>query len=107
MAFDREKRSYQRFALRLPVKILVGAGEIPGYTKDISEAGFFLEFHEEIDCGTMMDVVLLMPPQIIGGIQEKWFHCRAEVKRIEKDPGNHRFGVAGQITSLHFLAEGN
>jgi hypothetical protein len=100
-----EKRSHTRHALRLPAKILVGASEIPAYTKDISQGGFFLEFHEEIDCGVLIDVVLLMPTAIIGGLQEKWFHCQAVVKRVEADPEKHRFGVAGQITSLQLVAE--
>jgi|SRR5215510_15571316 len=100
-----EKRSHPRHSLRLPAKIIVGASEIPAYTKDISQGGFFLEFQEEIDCGVMMDVVLLMPTQIIGGLQEKWFHCQAVVKRVEADPEKHRFGVAAQITALQLLAE--
>ena len=100
-----EKRSHTRHVLRLPAKILVGASEIPAYTTNISESGFFLEFHEEIDCGGVLDVVLLMPREIIGGLQEKWFHCHAVVKRTEADPENHRFAVAAQITSLQLLTE--
>ena len=100
-----EKRSHTRHALRLPAKILVGASEIPAYTMNISEGGFFLEFHEEVDCGSVMDVVLLMPREIIGGMQEKWFHCHAVVKRTEADPEQHRFGVAAQITSLQLLTK--
>lgn len=100
-----EKRSHTRHALRLPAKILVGASEIPAYTTNISEAGFFLEFHEEVDCGSVLDVVLLMPREIIGGLQEKWFHCHAVVKRTEADPENRRFGVAAQIKSLQPVTE--
>ena len=100
-----EKRSHTRHTRRLPAKILVGASEIPAYTKDISQGGFFLEFNEEIDCGTTMDVVLLMPTEIIGGLQEKWFQCQAVVKRVEADPAKHRFGVAVQITSLQLITE--
>ena len=100
-----EKRSHTRHNLRLPAKILVGASEIPAYTTNISEGGFFLEFHEQIDCGSVLDVVLLMPKEIIGGLQEEWFHCQAVVKRTEADPENHRFGVAAQITSLQLLSE--
>jgi len=100
-----EKRSHTRHALRLPAKILIGASEIPAYTTNISEGGFFLEFHEQVDCGSVLDVVLLMPREIIGGLQEKWFHCHAVVKRTEADPENRRFGLAAQIKSLQAVSE--
>jgi hypothetical protein len=100
-----EKRSHPRHARRQPAKILIGASEIPAYTKNISQGGFFLEFQEEIDCGVVLDVVLLMPTDIIGGLQEKWFHCHALVKRVEADPEKHSFGVAAQITSLQLLTD--
>src|SRR5437763_4919797 len=99
-----EKRSHTRHALRLPAKILVGASEIPAYTTNISEGGFFLEFHEEVDCGSVMDVVLLMPREIIGGMQEKGFHWHALVKRTEADPEQRRFGVAAQRTAPQLLS---
>ena len=100
-----EKRSHTRHALRLPAKILVGASEIPAYTTNISEGGFFIEFHENVDCGSVLEVVLLMPREIIGGLQEKWFRCHAVVKRTEADPANHRFGVAAEIKSLQVVSE--
>jgi len=100
-----EKRSHTRHTLRLPAKILIGASEIPAYTTNISEGGFYLEFHEPIDCGNAVNVVLLMPREIIGGLQEKWFHCHAVVKRTEADPENHRFGVAAEIKSLQVVSE--
>ena len=100
-----EKRSSTRHTLRLPAKILVGASEITAYTTNISEGGFFLDFHEDVNCGTVLDVVLLMPREIIGGLQEKWFRCHAVVKRTEADPANHRFGIAAQITSLQVVSE--
>jgi PilZ domain len=95
-----EKRSHQRLGIRMPAKILIGSSEVPAYTRNLSREGFFLEFHEEISCGDTLELIMLMPTQLIGGFQEKWYRCRALVKRIESDAASHSFGIAGQFTFL-------
>ena len=107
MPTSPERRSQERLLLRMPAKILVGASEVPAYTRDLSKSGFFLEFNEPIDFGVAVEVIMLIPGRLAGGFHDTWFHCHAEVKRVEADSAGGHFGMAGQITSLKLLGDLN
>ncbi len=96
MTMSSERRSQPRLAIRTPAKIISGSGEIPCYTRNLSKDGFFLECTGGASCGSQIEVLLLMPGELGGG-EEVWVHCHAQVKRVEDSQDCKRFGIAAAI----------
>jgi hypothetical protein len=102
----RERRSGQRVAARVPVKIKSQAGpvEATGFTRDLNQGGIFLYTDSRIIAGSELEMVLILPPELTQGAKQ-WVCCRASVLRVEDSEGGGDFGVAASIRSIEVLPE--
>jgi PilZ domain len=102
---DTERRSRRRLARRLPVGIRTRTGEadLPGHTRDLSTNGIFLYTDSRMTEGSDVDLILILPPELMSG-EKCWVCCHARVVRVEEGPGNG-FGVAAAIKRMELLPE--
>ncbi len=100
---DSERRTQQRFTIKAPAKILIGSSEVPCYTRNLSKDGFFLECTGGAACGSEIEILLLMPAELGGG-EEMWVRCHAEVKRVEYSESCDGFGIAGAIVKTELYS---
>lgn len=98
-----ERRSRQRVALRVPVKVRQQDGEIPGVTRDLSSSGIFLYTESGIKAGGKLDLVVMLPPGLGLG-PGGWTLCEASVVRVEES-GGKGIGVAATLDRIALLPE--
>lgn len=103
---NSERRSQKRIAAKVPVTIKSsdGAVQTGGYTRDLSSSGIFLYADAEINAGTELEIVLVLPPELTGG-EQRWACCQALVARVENKSDGGTFGVAATIRRFEFLPE--
>lgn len=100
---DADKRRARRFELQLPVTVLaVGdkAATTPVRTKDISSTGMFLEFDENVEAGTKVEMVVDLPQEITHAGQVR-LRCTGRVVRVDRTKAS-RTGVAVTIERYEF-----
>jgi hypothetical protein len=80
-----------------------GVHEVPGETRDVSEAGFF--FYAEFDPkeGSLVEVGLTLPPEVTG-TNSKHVLCRGKVVRAEPT-GDNKYGIAVEMDSYEIIGE--
>ena len=100
-----DRRSRQRIPARLGVSIRSAQGQpATGQTRDVSASGIFLYVNSEIQVGSQIEMVLMLPPQLTGG-EKRWVCCQASVIRVEPGSEDGRFGVAASIRNMATLPE--
>jgi hypothetical protein len=101
-----ERRSQKRVPARLPVSIRTrGSAETIGHTRDLSMSGIFLYTESKIEAGSVLEMVLILPPELTQG-EKRWMCCQASVLRVEASTeGGGRFGVAANIERIELLPE--
>lgn len=101
-----ERRSRSRIAARVPVSVRSGSQnlESPGYTRDLSMTGVFLYTDSQIHEGSELEMVLMLPPQLMDG-EKRWVCCQAAVVRVERTAGKNNIGVAASIRNMQILPE--
>jgi len=102
----RERRFQPRLTTNLPVKIHAQQGkcQTTGSTRDLSSAGVFLYTGSQLNVGSELELVLLMPPELSEG-QRRWVCCRSLVVRVEDSEEGGDFGIAAVIRSIEALPE--
>jgi len=107
MPSDTDRRSRQRVAARLPVRLksksAVAGGELAAETRDVSSNGVFLYTNSRMAEGADVELVLILPPELTSG-EKCWVCCHARVLRVEQGPGT-QFGVAAAIQRMDVLPE--
>ncbi len=99
-----ERRSHKRLTARVPVSVRSEGGQTcSGETRDLSAAGIFLYAASRVQNGSLLEMVLMLPPGLTGG-RKHWVCCQAEVVRVE-ERGTGGFGIAASIRSLEPLPE--
>lgn len=103
---NSERRSQKRIATKVPVTIKStdGAIQTSGYTRDLSSSGIFLYADANIDSGSELEIVLVLPPELTGG-EQRWACCQASVARVENKGNGGPLGVAATIRRFEFLPE--
>lgn len=100
-----ERRSQKRVPTRVPVSIRApGNPETSGHTRDLSMSGIFLYTQSKIQAGSVLEMVLILPPELTQG-EQRWMCCEASVLRVEKADHGEGFGVAASIDRLELLPE--
>jgi hypothetical protein len=99
-----EKRSRERIAVRLPVSIKSGDGQLQAHTRDLSSAGVFLYTQSPLTEGAEFEMVLVLPSELTFG-ERKWVCCQAQVLRVDSPSGEGNFGVAAKISRFEILPE--
>jgi PilZ domain len=102
-----ERRSRDRVPARVPVSIKTQTGSVEaatGFTRDLSASGVFIYTDSQISEGSVLEMVLILPPEITHG-QKQWVCCQAWVVRVEENKDGGDFGVAASIRSIEVLPE--
>jgi hypothetical protein len=100
-----DRRSRNRVPARLPVKIRPSPvhSELAAETRDISTNGVYLYTQSELEVGSMLELVLILPPELMS-IGKSWVCCHARIMHVEQGTDN-RFGVAAEIQRVDILPE--
>jgi PilZ domain-containing protein len=104
-----ERRSQDRVTVRVPVSVRSkdGGPEQIAHTRDLSSKGIFFYSDSQIGQGSLLEMVLILPPEITAG-EKKWVCCQASVVRVEdRATQDHRrnFGVAAVIERFDIMPE--
>jgi PilZ domain len=99
-----DRRSSRRVPAGVPVSIKLPRGplEVSGQTRDLSETGIFFFTDAQIDEGSELEMVLILPPEVTQGAK-CWVCCQASVVRLEDGKDGGKLGVAAVIKSLQVL----
>jgi hypothetical protein len=100
-----ERRSQSRLAVRVPVSIRSEGQFGPtAHTRDLSMSGIFLYTESKIQPGSLLEMVLILPPELTQG-KKRWMCCQAAVVRVEEPVPGQGFGVAASIRRIELLPE--
>ena len=100
-----ERRSGKRVTAEVPVSIRSTGGEqAGGRTRDLSTSGIFLYADSQLQPGSELEMVLILPPELGQG-EKRWVCCQAAVVRVESSLEGEGFGVAASIRNMEFLPE--
>ncbi len=100
-----DRRSRQRVAARLPVRVRSSAAdaEMTAQTRDVSTNGVFLYTESRMAEGSDVELILILPPELTSG-EKCWVCCHARILRVEQGSGKE-FGVAAEIRRMDILPE--
>lgn len=102
---NSERRSQKRISAQVPVSVRSDGKEpSPGQARDLSLSGIFLYTERPFSPGSELELVLTLPPELLGS-ERNWVCCRARVVRVEEGDENGRFGVAANISHIATLPE--
>jgi hypothetical protein len=103
-----EKRKARRVALQMPIKVRVPNGGEPSErdaeTRDLSERGVFFFVDAEVGEGSLIELVMMLPPQVTL-TEKQWVCCQARVVRVEAGDKEGSSGIAAVIENCAVLPE--
>jgi len=97
-----ERRSGKRIVARVPAQVCSQGEQHAAETRDVSTNGVFLYTHSRMEKGSEVELVLILPPELISG-ERCWVCCQATVVRVEES--GTKFGVAAKIRRMDVLPE--
>jgi PilZ domain-containing protein len=100
---NQDRRSRERLAVNVPVKVRHDGSEQQGLTRDLSSTGIFLYSESGIKAGSKLELVIMLPAGVglgLGG----WTLCEASVVRVEQSEGK-RMGIAATFDRIESLPE--
>lgn len=103
-----ERRSTQRFRIRLPLVIRwtsgASVGEAATESKDVSSRGVLFALPKEIRQGSPVEILLTLPHEITlaGPVRVR---CLGRIQRTAREPDG-RIGVVAAIERYEFLRSG-
>ena len=100
-----EQRSLPRISAQVQVSIRSGPNETKtGLTRDLSRNGVFFYTDSQLQAGSEVEMVLMLPPELSGG-EKQWVCCQATVVRVEETPKPGQVGVGANIRNIATLPE--
>jgi len=75
-----------------------------GLTRDLSRNGVFFYTDSQMQEGSELEMVLMLPPELTHG-EKGWVCCQASVVRVESASATGRVGVAASIRNIATLPE--
>jgi len=92
---DPDRRRAHRIALQQAVSLVIGndGHEVPAITENLSSAGILLYADQFIREGTLLGLVLVLPP-IETETEGKRVWCLGKIVRIERELKEGKFGLA-------------
>jgi len=97
--FD-EMQSAARFPLHLSASVKSQGSAYPAETENISANGVLLAMDDDVPVGSMVDVTILLPAEVVGARRDVQVDCRGRVVRSFEDRGRRAVGVV--IDEYHF-----
>ncbi len=93
-------RARQRFGISVPLTVIVGPREIPGFTRDLSNRGvyFYLDLADSALIGSEFEFRVELPPEITLSTC-CLIHGKGRVLRTDRDSRQYA-GIAAEI--LHY-----
>ena len=104
---EPEKRRARRYPMKLPATVQVKNGsvrDVPCETRDVSQSGMFLYTDSEVHEGSEIEIVAMLPPELVPQSTGAWVCCHARVVRVEDDPNSGR-GIAAVIERFGVVPE--
>ncbi len=98
-----ERRSRQRLAVRVPVKVRHEGNEHNGLTRDLSSSGIFIYSEAGMKAGSKLELVIMLPPGLGLG-PGGWTLCEASVVRVDEHDGKG-IGIAATLDRIALLPE--
>ena len=101
----KERRSAQRFQLKLPLVVRwqreADAGEAQAESKDVSSRGVYFVVADEMKKGSVLEIVMTLPHEITmaGPVHVR---CLGHVQRTEEQ-GDKKVGVVAEIERYEFV----
>jgi hypothetical protein len=92
---ETERRRAKRFPRDSSVTVKADGVERKCATKDISTGGAFFYCDAQIALGSPIRLVMILPPEVTGGGEQRAC-CHGRVVRVEESTGGQR-GVAVKI----------
>ncbi len=86
-------RSYARYALELPVRILCGREEFHGVTENVSANGVLFRVNQPVSVGMEVEFLLEVPESVLGDGCGAAAHCAGKIIRSYKK-GPHYYAAA-------------
>ncbi len=102
---SREKRKCVRTRLTTPARVRVSNGDVHEYdslTRDFSSGGIYVYSNANLEPGSEVDIIAMLPQDLTGGAA--WVCCHGRVVRVEDDPENGR-GIAAEIDRFAVVPE--
>jgi c-di-GMP-binding flagellar brake protein YcgR len=100
-----ERRAQRRVSARVPVTVRQAEGpRSSAYTRDVSTGGIFLYCNSQIELGSELEMVLILPSELMDG-ESYWVCCQATVVRVSEPGHEGEFGIAASIKNLQVLPE--
>jgi len=102
-----ENRTLHRYMVNLPVSVNWenegSKGSFPAVVRDISEGGFMVVGDAEVPPGAILEFTVGMPAEIATK-EEKHYHFRGKVVRLQKTPDG-KTGFGAHIEGYESVAE--
>jgi hypothetical protein len=103
MKVDTERRAGTRIAITVPTRVRTTEGtDHAAQTRDVSANGIFLYTKSRMQKGSVVELVLILPPELTSG-EKCWVCCHATIVRVEEN--GSEFGIAAQIQRMDILPE--
>jgi len=102
---QKERRTAQRFELKLPLRIRwsrdAQPADIVTESRDVSSRGVYFFFSNEVKKGSPLEIVMTLPHEITkaGPVQVR---CLGHVQRTEQQDGS-KIGVVAAIERYEFV----
>lgn len=103
----RDKRKAPRSRVATAARVRVGNGrrrEFESLTRDVSPAGIYLYSDANIVEGSEIEIVAMLPSEMVPESASAWVCCHARVVRVEDDPQSGR-GIAAVIERFGVVPE--
>jgi hypothetical protein len=95
-----EMQSAARFPLHLSASVRSQGSAYAAETENISANGVLLAMDNDVPVGSMVDVTILLPAEVVGARRDVQVDCRGRVVRSFEDRGRRAVGVV--IDEYHF-----
>jgi PilZ domain len=95
-----EMQSAARFPLHLSASVKSQGSAYAAETENISANGVLLAMDNDVPVGSMVDVTILLPAEVVGARRDVQVDCRGRVVRSFEDRGRRAVGVV--IDEYHF-----
>jgi hypothetical protein len=95
-----EMQSAARFPLHLSASVKSQGSAYAAETENISANGVLLAMDNDVPVGSMVDVTILLPAEVVGARRDVQVDCRGRVVRSFEDHGRRAVGVV--IDEYHF-----
>ena len=103
----KDQRKTPRARVATAARVRVGNGrkdEFESLTRDVSPTGIYVYSDAKIVEGSQIEIVAMLPADMVPQASGTWVCCHARVVRVEDDPKSGR-GIAAVIERFGVVPE--